>query len=116
MLPEDYVHMKEIITAEATLIPVGDQITQPALQLLKILSQVLTIQKSFLKKKIWGLCTLSSFVFSSSFYCREVRDLQAHIKERLRVGEKIPPAGTSAWEPSCEEMKFLCKGKASAAC
>lgn len=52
MLPADYVHMKEIITADATEIPVGDQVTQPTLRLLKILSQVFVIQRCFLKKKI----------------------------------------------------------------
>lgn len=56
ILPEDYVHMKEIIAAEATQIPVGDQITQPALQLLKILGQVFAIQRSFLRKIISGIC------------------------------------------------------------
>jgi len=60
MFPADYVHMKEIIRADATQIPVGDQITQPALQLYKTLSQVFAIQRCFLKKKkeiISGVCT-----------------------------------------------------------
>lgn len=50
MFPADYVYVKEIIRADATQIPVGDQITQPALQLYKILSQVFAIQRCFLKK------------------------------------------------------------------
>lgn len=88
ILPEDYVHVKEIITADATQIPVGDQITQPALRLLKILSQVFAIQRSFLKKNFWGLCTQHCFIFSSSFCCREVRNLQTHKEKRLReIGE-----------------------------
>lgn len=33
MFPADCIHMKEIITADATQIPVGDQIAQPALRL-----------------------------------------------------------------------------------
>lgn len=61
ILPEDYVHVKEIITADATQIPVGDQITQPALRLLKILSQVFAIQRSFLKKKFLGFVHTTLF-------------------------------------------------------
>lgn len=117
ILPEDYVHVKEIITADATQIPVGDQITQPALRLLKILSQVFAIQRSFLKKKFLGfvhttLFSLLVFAAGSWGICRHTRR-----RGWGKLGsEKIPPAGTNGWEPSCEEMNFLRKGKASAAC
>lgn len=113
--------MKEIITADATQIPVGDQITQLALRLSKILSQVLAIQRCFLKKNhFWTLHTQTCFISACGFCHREMSNLQRHKEKRLRggrqVSEKCSPAGTKDWESSQKELNFIRKGKASGAC
>lgn len=121
MFPADYVHMKEIIRADATQIPVGDQITQPALQLYKTLSQVFAIQRCFLKKKkksFLGFAhpNLINFLwFSSRLLGTQGQEATRRARRELGDRKRLSSCHR-CWESSYEQMSFIQKGKASGAC